>query len=389
MLPLSSKTKARSAHLPRVLVVDDEPGLIELIGDVVRAQVDCRIVAASTVEQARSILATHEVEVLVTDVHLPDGDGMSLLPHLREQQPNASAIVITGSPSMDRAITAIRGGAIDFVAKPFSNAQLVERVRSAIERHSQNVKRDKRIDRLREAVKRLNDSRKMISKKVDLLCNDLVSAYGELSRQLEDVRTQDGFRKFIAESKDLEQLLCHSMDWLLREIGYANVAVFLAADDGVFQLGAYMKYTVAGESMLTDALRRVIVPKAVKDAIVHFPAKTLGDQLTPQEMSFLKGNDVLAVNCTYLGESLASIVFFRDEKGGFKDADLDLLKQIAPIFAVELASVVREAQGDESEAPFCEGDTETEESPRPKPNKKRPQKKDPADWWKHGEDPPF
>jgi FixJ family two-component response regulator len=388
MLPVSSESKSRSAHLPRVLVVEDEPGLIELIGDVVRAQVECRIVAASTIAQARSILSTHAVEVLVTDVHLPDGDGMSLLPELREHQPNASAIVITGSPSMDRAITAIRGGAIDFVAKPFSNAHLVERVRSAIERHSQNVKREKRIDRLRQAVKRLNDSRKLISKKVDLLCNDLVNAYGDLSHQLDEMRAQDGFRKFIADAKDLEQLLCHSMDWLLREIGYANVAVFLAADDGAFQLGAYMKYTVAGEPRLTDALRRVVVPMAVKDAIAHFPSKTLADRLSPQEMNDLNGSDVLAVNCTYLGESLASIVFFRDEKGGFKDVDVDLLKQIAPIFAVELASVVRDAQGDEDDqAPFCESDTEVEDHGN-KP-KKRPQKKDPADWWKTGEAPPF
>ena len=103
------------------------------------------------------------------------------------------------------------------------------------------------------------------------------------------------------------------MDWLLREIGYANVAVFLAADDGVFQLGAYMKYTVAGETLVTDALRRVIVPMAVKDAVAHFPGKTLSDRLTSAGDGLLKGQDVLAVNCTYLGESLASIVFFRDE----------------------------------------------------------------------------
>lgn len=383
MLPATSDNKIRSAQRPSVLVVDDEPELIELIGEVVKTQVDCKIVSAATVEEARNILARESVEVLVTDVHLPDGDGMSLLQQLREQQPNASAIVITGSPSMDRAITAIRGGAIDFVTKPFSNEQLIERVRSAIERHSQNVKRDKRIDRLREAVKRLNDSRKLISKKVDLLCNDLISAYGDLSRQLEDVRTQDGFRKFIAEAKDLEQLLCHSMDWLLREIGYANVAVFLASDEGVFQLGAYMKYTVPGETLVTEALRRVIVPMAVKDAIVHFPGKTLSDRLTSQEMAFMKDQDVLAVNCTYLGESLASIVFFRDEKNGFKEIDADLLRQIGPIFAIELATVVRESSED---SPFCEGGTEAEE--KGNAPKKRP-KKDPADWWKNGEEPPF
>ena len=383
MLPATSDSKSRSTQRPGVLVVDDEPGLIELIGDVVKAQVDCRIVTASSVEEARAILESQPVEVMVTDVHLPDGDGMSLLPHLREHHPNASAIVITGSPSMDRAITALRGGAIDFVTKPFSNQQLVERVRSAIERHTQNVKRDKRIDRLREAVKRLNDSRKLISKKVDLLCNDLISAYGDLSRQLEDVRTKDGFRKYIADVKDLEQLLCHAMDWLLREIGYANVAVFLAADDGVFQLGAYMKYTIPGDAPLTAAIKRAIVPMAVKDALVRLRTQDLADRLTPQELAYLKGQDILAVNCTYLGESLAALVFFRDDRTPFTDDDHSLLKQISPIFAVELATVVRDGQL--TDTPFYDGDP-TPEDPEKKPKKG---KKDPADWWKTGEEPPF
>lgn len=386
MLPVTSERKSRLGRPPHVLVVDDEPGLVELIGEVVREHVDCKIVAASTVEQARKILANGPVEVLVTDVHLPDGDGMSLLSHLREHQPHAGAIVITGNPSMAGAITALRGGAIDFVTKPFSNEQLVDRVRGAIQRHSILLKRETRIDRLRLAVKRLNDSRRLISKKVDLLCNDLVSAYGDLSRQLEDVRSQEGFRKFIADAKDLEQLLCHSMDWLLRQLGYANVAVFLAADDGAFQLGAYMKYTLAGEAMLTNALKRVILPIAAKEAFVKVRGQSLGDRFTPQEAALLKGQEILAVNCTYLGESLACLVFFRDERTPFGDDDLDLLKQISPIFAVELATVVRDDPEGDAAFDDREGDTETQD-PKPKPAK--PRKKDPADWWKNGEDAPF
>jgi FixJ family two-component response regulator len=384
MLSATSQSKSPAVRQPNVLVVDDEPNLVEMIGEVIRRHLDCRVIVASTLKQARTILAAATIEVLITDINLPDGDGTSLLPHLREHQPHASAIVITGDPTMDRAISALRGGAIDFVTKPFLNDQLVERVRAGIDRHAQLVKREKRIDRLREAVKRLNDSRKLISKKVDLLCNDLVSAYGDLSRQLEDVRHQDGFRKFIKGAKDLEQLLCHSMDWLLREMGYANVAVFLAADDGVFQLGAYMKYTIPGEALLTEALRRVIIPMATKDALVRVRGDALSDRLTPQEMSFVKGQDILAVNCTYLGESLASLLFFRDEHTPFTDENAELLKQISPIFAIELATIVREAEP--SDSSFPDADTETEGTDV-KP-KKRP-KKDPADWWKTGEAPPF
>lgn len=383
MAAVQSDSKARTEQQPRVLVVDDEPEMVELVGEMVRSHVDCCVIAASTVAQARKILASSPVQVLVTDINLPDGNGMSLLAALHEQQPNAGAIVITGKPSLDGAISALRGGALDFVPKPFRTEQIVDRVRKALERHAQLAKREKRVVRLRDAVRRLNDSRKLISKKVDLLCNDLVSAYGELSRQLDSVRTQEGFRKFTANAKDLEQLLCHSMDWLLRQIGYSNVAVFLASDDGVFQLGAYMKYTIAGEGALTSAIKRTIVPMAVKEALVRLRAQDLADRLTPQESAYLKGQDILAVNCTYLGESLAALVFFRDERTPFTDDDHSLLKQISPIFAVELATIVRDGQV--TDTPFYDGD-----APADDPNKKpKKEKKDPADWWKTGEQPPF
>jgi FixJ family two-component response regulator len=385
MLPATGVPKADVIQKPRVLIVDDEPALVELIIDVLGRAIDCQVLIASNLAQARKILSTGSVEVVVTDVQLPDGDGMSLLPQLREHQPHASAIVITGNPSMDRAVKALRGGAIDFVSKPFSNQQLVDRIRVGIERNGLLIKQEKRVDRLREAVKRLNDSRKMISKKVDLLCNDLVNAYGEISRQLEDVRSQESFRKATETSKDLEQLLCHSMDWLLRELGYCNVAVFLASDEGVFQLGAYMKYTVVGEGLVTEALRRVLVPMASRQSPLRIRGASLNDQLTPQEMAILQSQEFLAVNCTYLGESLASLLFFRDEQTPFSDGDAEMLKQVSPIFAVELASCVRDAGYAASTTEEPSSDTDMlEPEKRPKKGKKNPE-----DWWKNGEPPPF
>lgn len=380
------KHKSPPPQPPRVLIVDDEPSLVEVIDDMVGRGMGCRVVTASSVAQARQILASQPIELLVADLNLPDGDGMTLLPALREHQPNASAIVITGSPSVDGAIDALRGGAIDFVPKPFTQSHLVERIQKALERQAIVARQEKRFGKLRDAVRRLNESRRLISKKVDLLCNDLVSAYGELSRQLDGVRTQEGFRKYIEKAHDLEQLLCHSMDWMLRQMGYANVGIWLSAEDGEFQLGAYMKYTVPGEQILTDALKRVLLPRAVHEGFVRAKGEDFQDKFTPQEMALLKGQDIVAVNCTYLGESLAALVFFRDAKGPFNADDESLLKQVSPIFAVSLASVVRGAEGD-PETPFFDGAGEPEKKdPKQQPKKK---KEDAADWWKRGEDPPF
>jgi len=387
MPAVATKVKPQATTKPRVLIVDDEPELIELVRDLVVKNVDCRVVVASSLKEARKLMTSESVEVLVTDLHLPDGDGMSLVPALRERQPTSSAIVITGKPRLDGAITALRGGAVDFVPKPFSATQIVERVQLAIERQADAFKRERRVDRLRDAVRRLNESRKLISKKVDLLCNDLVGAYGELSQQMDTVRFEEGFRKHVAGAEDLEQYLCHAMDWLLRHVGYSNVAVYLAADDGAFQLGAYMKYTIAGEPVVTDAARRVLVPMAAKSSLIHLSGKDLTDRMTSKEIEKFKNTDVLGVNCTYLGESLASLIFFRDERAPFTEDDVKLLKQVSPLFALELASIVRDGDADEDgETPFDEADFDGGTKP---PEKKNPRKPDAADWWKRGEDPPF
>ena len=379
------KHKSPPPQPPRVLIVDDEPNLVEVIDDVVGRGMGCQVVSAASVAQARKVIASQGIELLVADVNLPDGDGLSLLPVLREYQPHASAVVITGSPSVDGAIDALRGGAVDFVPKPFTRAQLVERIQKALDRQAIVARQEKRFGKLRDAVRRLNESRRLISKKVDLLCNDLVSAYGELSRQLDGVRTQEGFRKYIEKAHDLEQLLCHSMDWMLRQMGYANVGVWLSGEDGEFQLGAYMKYTVPGEQILTDALKRVLLPRTVREGFVRAKGEDFQDKFTPQEMALMKGQDIVAVNCTYLGESLAALVFFRDVKGPFNADDESLLKQVSPIFAVSLASVVRGAEGD-PDSPFFDGAGEPEKKDPKQPKKK---KEDAADWWKRGEDPPF
>ena len=99
--------------------------------------------------------------------------------------------MITGAPSVDGAITALREGASDFLPKPFTAEHLLKRVSHALEAQAACAKKERRLDRLRDAVKRLNEARRLVSKKVDLLCNDLITAYGELSKQLDVVRVQD------------------------------------------------------------------------------------------------------------------------------------------------------------------------------------------------------
>lgn len=369
--------------LPRVLLVDDDPDVLELLGDVIAEKFQCNVAQASSIADARKLIETSDIDLMVADVHLPDGDGTQLVTQLHKDRPAAGAVVITGQPSVESAIRAIRSGAVDLLPKPFKVDDLTERLERALKRTAIASKHEARIDRLRAAVRKLNDARRTVSKKVDLLCNDLVSAYGELSRQLEDVRTQENFRKLIGEAKDLEQLLCHMMDWLLRQLGYSNVAVWLMGENGEYQLGAYMKYTVAGDPAVTEALQRVILPAVTREGFMHVTAAELREKFKSKEMKALGDQEFLAVNCTYLGETLAAIVFFRDTKSPFTLEDSATLKAISPVFATALAGMVRgigEQQAKDhhgEDGPVIDLDRDDEDRAHD------------SDWWKRGEPPPF
>ncbi len=383
MAAIVTKKAQHTNFRPRILVVDDEPSVVGLVDDLVGGSIACEIIKADSIASAKKVLKTQGVELLVADVNLPDGQGTELLADLKYFQPSARALVITGKPTMGGAINAMRGGAVDFLPKPFNAEQLIERVSAALQAQADGARKDKRILKLRDAVKRLNEARRTVSKKVDLLCNDLITAYGELSRQLDTVRTQENFRKTLHEAKDLEQLLCHAMDWMLRQIGYSNVAIWLAGDENDFQLGAYMKYTIPGEPALTEAIRKGLVPMINREAFVHLSAEEAREKLTPAELKEMKDCTVLGVNCTYLGEVLATIVLFRDSKVPFNEEDAAALKMISPVFATSLASSVKgEDEGDDEDDHGALLDEESEDKPRKK-------KKDDADWWKRGDSAPF
>ncbi|MGF1633941.1 MAG: response regulator [Phycisphaerae bacterium] len=367
-----------------ILVIDDEPDVRELVCDVVGRRPDCRINQAATLAEARQRLSEEPTDLVLVDVNLPDGNGMDILDELAENQPEAQAIVITGRPSVEQILGAFRSGFIDYLPKPFDAEHLNERVDRGLSRQRAEVQTGKRIHRLRDAVRRLNQARRVVGKKVDLLCNDLVGAYGELAKQVEHTRTQDAFASLMDKAVDLEQLLCHAMDWLLKAMGHANIAVFLAGEDEPFELGAYMKYTIPGNQALTEALSGGMVTKAARDGFVHLTGGDVTPHLTDAELKYLRHQTILAADSSYLGESLAVVVLFRDVAVPFTPEHAEMLKAIAPILATSLATIVRQAQRTEDGAdifdPIQEPEAETESDQANRQD---------ADWWKRGDEPPF
>ncbi|MCI0667561.1 MAG: sigma-54 dependent transcriptional regulator [Methylococcaceae bacterium] len=116
---------------PITLVVDDEPAIRELLEiTLARMHIDCR--SAGTVNEARALLEQDRFDLCLTDMKLPDGDGLDLVSHIQERMPSLPVAVITAHGSMDSAVRALKMGAFDFVSKPIDLAMLRKLVDSAL-----------------------------------------------------------------------------------------------------------------------------------------------------------------------------------------------------------------------------------------------------------------
>jgi two-component system, NtrC family, response regulator PilR len=147
----------------RALIVDDEPDIRELL-EITLGRMDIETKAAKDVRTATELLATHEFDLCLTDMHLPDGDGIELVRRINADHPGLPVAVITAYGNMDTAIAALKAGAFDFVQKPVDLDQLRALVDTALklsgldapsESSIRLTGRSNAMQRLRDQIKRL------------------------------------------------------------------------------------------------------------------------------------------------------------------------------------------------------------------------------------------
>ncbi|MDT8382982.1 MAG: sigma-54 dependent transcriptional regulator [Gammaproteobacteria bacterium] len=106
-----------TATQPHALIVDDEPDICELLELTLgRMNIDTR--AAADLGQARDLLSRHHFDLCLTDMKLPDGNGLELVEHIQQHYPKIPVAMITAHGNMEWAIKALKAGAFDFVSKP-------------------------------------------------------------------------------------------------------------------------------------------------------------------------------------------------------------------------------------------------------------------------------
>ncbi len=148
-----------------VLVVDDEPDILELL-EITLMRMNLKVKCAEDYTSATRLILENRFDFCLTDMKLPDGDGISLVEYIQQHRPNMPVAVITAHGSMELAIKAMKAGAYDFVSKPVS----LDKLRNLIEKGIQTsqteeiaddpqaryqiIGQSKQIQTLRETIKK-------------------------------------------------------------------------------------------------------------------------------------------------------------------------------------------------------------------------------------------
>jgi DNA-binding NtrC family response regulator len=118
----------------RLLIVDDEPDLLDLLKKVLSKKCACEVALTTSSVEALELVKNWEPDVVLTDIIMPDMDGIQLLQTITTIDPSISTIIMTGYGTIEIAVQALKNGAYDFFEKPFDNNKISQVVKRAMER---------------------------------------------------------------------------------------------------------------------------------------------------------------------------------------------------------------------------------------------------------------
>jgi len=116
---------------PLALVIDDEPDICELLS-LTLGRMDIRTETAMGVASAKALLGTHDFDICLTDMRLPDGDGLELVEWMQSNASGVPVAVITAHGNVETAVQALKLGAFDFISKPLDLGNLRTIVENAL-----------------------------------------------------------------------------------------------------------------------------------------------------------------------------------------------------------------------------------------------------------------
>ncbi|MCD6308322.1 MAG: response regulator [Candidatus Latescibacteria bacterium] len=189
----------------KVLVVDDEASIRNVV-QVYLEYHGLTVKTAADGERALEVVREENFDVVLSDIMMPNMDGLALVREVQNVQPNTPVVLMTGYASVNTAVEAIKIGVFDYILKPFQNMQIVlQSVKWAIERRHLILERKELIDNLRSANAELDYNRGLLEDRIQEIDTELsrrvnrLTILYDISRSLTSITCIDDLVRNIME----------------------------------------------------------------------------------------------------------------------------------------------------------------------------------------------
>jgi DNA-binding response OmpR family regulator len=314
----------------RVLIVDDEPEIRQLLADCLRGP-DLHVDSASSAKEALKLGLTHRPDLLVADLHLGDSSGLEVIDKLRIAVGDLPALVITGQREVNTLAEATRHRPVEVMTKPLDLAHLRECVRRELAGRAHRRRSERRTQRLRRLARGANLQRKDAQKQLDGTCSDLAQSYRALSEQLAVQQLQMTYQHDLLAAKCDDDVFRVLFRTYVRKSGPVfGIALVCDADAELQVVG---RFGVPGPDSATfcQALVRPVISTVLQNPhIAQFDAGERVEEFDPAIRRYLAGVTVLAVPLLPAsGEMIGLVVLYRKGEQPFTDNDVALAQVIA------------------------------------------------------------
>ncbi len=140
----------------KVIIVDDDVSILRILKRLLLDK-GYDVFTAGNGKEAIMQIEENDFDLVITDLMMPETDGLEVLRKAKEKNPNTQVIMITGYATLDSAIEALKLGAFDYIRKPFKLAELDVTIRNAIEKIQLMKSNEMLLSHLKEAHKRMRD----------------------------------------------------------------------------------------------------------------------------------------------------------------------------------------------------------------------------------------
>ena len=320
----------------RVLVVDDEPDLCELLQDALGGE--ATVLTAQSGAEAMRLIEADRPDVLITDMRLGDCTGLDVVDSLRCGGPEVPTVFITGYRDAMMLSEASRRRPVDVMVKPLDVERVRSAVRTALTDRTTRLRTRRRETRLRRVARRLDRRRRAAERKLDATCADLTAAYRGLSGQMGVQQTVIAFQNVLLNARDDDDVFRNLFRMFVKRSGHVQgVALICDADAELQLIGRFGVPEPDGPAFCQALVRPVVSAVLAEPRCQVLDAGDEADRFDESIRKYLPGISILAVPLKpEADEMIGLVVLYRKGEQPFTDDDVLLAEMIAAPTAVAI-----------------------------------------------------